>query len=500
MTSVLALDCSTTAAKAVAFDPEGRAIATGRAKLSRSSPQPGWGEQHADSWWKAASTALRDVTEQLASMGMDAPAGLSITHQRETFVCLDADDREVRPGILWLDTRAHKQIAAFGSPDLHRISGKPPGTTPSIYKLLWLKENEPEAYARTAKVFDVGGYLVYRLTDEFATSAASADPLSMLDMATLTWSEELLTMAGLTLAQVPRIVAPGTVIGRVTAAASASTGLPVGLPIVAGAGDGQAAGLGAAVVATGNAYLSLGTSLTLGVHSPAYRTSNAYRTLSSPVAGNYTFEGLVASGALSIAWFREHIAQLEDTPSADASLGELAAGVPAGSRGLLFLPYLTSAETPYWDAAARGAFVGLGDYHGLGDMARAIFEGLGLEIRLLVEAIEAETDTPIKRLTAMGGASQSDVLMQILADILQRDIRIAAETETVALGAGILAAFGVGFEGQTNIDVIAERMTDVARVYSPSVDMDETYTALYGVYKTLYPNLKDAFAGLSRFR
>lgn len=500
MASILALDCSTTAAKAVAFDADGRAIATGRAKLSRSSPQPGWGEQHAESWWKAASIAIRDVMAQLADLGEEPPAALSITHQRETFVCLGADGVEVRPGILWLDTRAHKQIAEFGSAEVHRVSGKPPGTTPSLYKLLWLKENEPEAYARTAMVLDVGGYLIYRLTGEFATSAASADPLSMLDMATFTWSDELLGMAGLTSSQVPRIVAPGAIISQVTAQAAAETGLPEGLPIVAGAGDGQSAGLGAAVVAPGNAYLSLGTSLTLGVHSPEYRTSNAYRTLSSPIAGNYTFEGLVASGALSITWFREQVAQLADTPSADASLGDLAASVPAGSRGLLFLPYLTSAETPYWDASARAAFVGLGDYHGLSDMARAIFEGLGLEVRLLVEAIEEETGTPITDLTAMGGASQSEVLMQILADILQRDVKIAAETETVALGAGILAAFGVGFEGQTDIGEIARRMTGVSRVYSPADDMEETYSALFAVYKTLYPNLREAFEGLARFR
>jgi xylulokinase len=500
MTSVLALDCSTTSAKAVAFDPEGQAIATGRAKLSRSSPQSGWGEQHAESWWKAASTAIREVIRQLEILGEVAPSAISITHQRETFVCLDADGREVRPGILWLDTRAHKQIAEFGSPEIHRVSGKPPGTTPSLYKLLWLKENEPDAYARTAMVLDVGGYLVYRLTGAFATSTASADPLSMLDMASFAWSEDLLSMASLTASMVPALVAPGSVIATVTVSAAAETGLPVGLPVVAGAGDGQSAGLGAAVISPGNAYLSLGTSLTLGVHSSEYRTSNAYRTLSSPIAGNYTLEGLIASGALSIAWFREHVAQLADTPSADASLGELAASVPPGSRGLVFLPYLTSAETPYWDAAARGAFVGLGAYHGLGDMARAIFEGLGLEIRLLVEAIEQETSIPLTGLTAMGGASQSDVLMQILADILQRDVKVAAETETVALGAGILAAYGVGFEGQTDIAAIASRMTGISRVYSPDTSTGETYSALFAVYKTLYPCLKEAFSGLAQFR
>lgn len=500
MTSVLALDCSTTAAKAVAFDPDGRIIASSRARLTRSSPQPGWAEQSGENWWHASSSALREVTTQLEALGEDPPQALSITHQRETFVCLDSAGDEVRPGILWLDTRAHRQIAEFGSREVHRISGKPPGTTPSLYKLIWLRENEPEALDRTAMVLDVHGYLVHRLTGRYATSTASADPLSMLDMETFAWSEKLLALAGLTVAQVPELFPPGSIMSHVTPAAAAETGLPVGLRVVAGAGDGQCAGLGAAVVSPGDAYLSLGTSLTLGVHSDDYRTSQAYRTLSSPLAGSYTLEGLVASGALSIAWFREQVAQLADTASADQSLSALAETVPAGSRGLLFLPYLTSAETPYWDAAARGAFVGLGDYHGLADMARAIFEGLALETRLLLEAIEADTQNEITGVTAMGGASQSALLGQIIADVLQRDIAVASETETVALGAGILAAYGAELEGQTDVAAIAARMSGVSTVYHPLASAGPLYDDLFAVYKTLYPRLRDAFGALARFR
>lgn len=500
MTSILAVDCSTTAAKAVAFDPDGRVIASSRARLTRSSPQPGWAEQSAESWWHATSAALREVMRQLTALGEEAPKALSITHQRETFICLDAAGEEVRPAILWLDTRAHAQIAEYGSREIHRISGKPPGTTPSLYKLIWLRENEPEALARTAMVLDVQGYLVRRLTGRSATSAASADPLSMLDMATFTWSDELLALAGLTASQVPELFAPGAVIATVTDEAAAETGLPIGLPVVAGAGDGQCAGLGAAVVASGNAYLSLGTSLTVGVHSDEYRTSQSYRVLSSPIAGSYTLEALVASGALSVAWFREKVAQLDDTPSADESLSALAATVPPGARGLLFLPYLTSAETPYWDASARGAFVGLGDYHGLADMARAILEGLALETRLLLEAIELDTRIPITSLTAMGGASQSALLVQTLADVLKREITIASQTETVALGAGILAAYGIRLEGQTDVAAIAARMTGTATIYTPDESSGALYDDLFSVYKTLYPNLKDTFAALARFR
>jgi xylulokinase len=499
MSCVLTLDCSTTAAKVVAFDADGRVLASCRNRLSRSSPEPGWGEQSAESWWQASAASFADVMRQLSEMGEDEPSGLSITHQRETFVCLDEDGVEVRPGIMWLDTRAHKQILEFGNDEIHQISGKPAGTTPSIYKLMWLRENEPEAFARTKMVLDVHGYLVFRLTGRYVTSTASADPLSMLDMKTFVWSPQLLELAGLTAEQVPELLAPGSILGAVSESSALESRLPVGMPIVSGAGDGQCAGLGAAVVEQGTAYLSLGTSITIGVNSKNYSTSRAYRTLASPQAGDYTLEALVAAGALSIAWFREHIAQLDETSNADEALSTMAETVPPGAHGLLFLPYLTSAESPYWDSQARGAFIGLGDYHGLADMMRAILEGLAMETRMLLEAIEEETQVPISRITVMGGASRSGILMQILADVFQRDFSVARETETVALGAGILAAYGVGLEGQKDLALIAERMTGLSGTYSPLVD-PAVYNKLFTIYKTLYPGLRETFAALAEFR
>src|SRR5690606_32659850 len=192
---VIAVDCSTTGSKAVAFDADGVAVAEARRPYARRSPHPGWQEQDAAHWWNATADAIRDVVTSLSS----PPMALGITHQRETFVCLDERGEPLRPAILWLDTRAGEQIARLGSPEVHRLSGKPPSTTPSLYKLAWLAEHEPDVLTRTALVLDVHGYLVQKLTGEVATSWACADPMSLLDMATFTWSPQLVTAAGLTL-------------------------------------------------------------------------------------------------------------------------------------------------------------------------------------------------------------------------------------------------------------------------------------------------------------
>ena len=173
---VIGVDCSTTAVKAIAFDADGVALAEGRAPLTRSAPHPGWGEQTAAGWWESTCAALRSLTGQLAAAGAGAPQGLAITHQRESFVCLDEQGDEVGPAILWLDTRAGDQIARFGSPEIHAISGKPPSTTPSLYKLIWLREHEPQRIAATAMVAETHAYLVHRLTGRWATSTWRTTP------------------------------------------------------------------------------------------------------------------------------------------------------------------------------------------------------------------------------------------------------------------------------------------------------------------------------------
>jgi xylulokinase len=257
---VIGMDCSTTATKAVVWDMEGNAVAEGRATFPLSSPEPGWGEQNAEDWWRSTRDALRQ-----AAGGVDANqiGAIGITIQRETFVCLDEHNRPVRPAILWLDSRAGKQVAKYGSDKVHELTGKPPNPTPGFYKMLWLRENEPESLDRAHKVVDVHGFLVHRMTNQWKTSWATADPLGLVDLRSFDWSDELLGMVGLTREQMAEIHPPGEVLGELADEVAAEVGIPPGTPVVAGSGDGQSAGLGANITRPGRAYLNLGTAVVL---------------------------------------------------------------------------------------------------------------------------------------------------------------------------------------------------------------------------------------------
>ena len=389
----MAIDASTTACKVLAFDRHGEAVATARTPITKASPGPGWQEQDPEAWWHGTCDALKRLMTEIPAGDV---AALGITHQRETFACFDRDDLPLRPAILWLDTRAADQVRRLGSPEVHRLSGKPPSTTPSLYKLAWLADHEPEVLHRAVMVADVHAFLARRLTGRWVTSWASADPLGIVDMRTFTYAPALLDLVGLEEERFPALVAPGTVVGGVTVDAAVATGLPAGLPVVAGAGDGQCAGLGAAVTEEGSACLNLGTAITLGRHATTYHTSVAFRTLASPLAGAWTLESTITSGALTLDWFRREILR-SGTEAAQRRLEQAAAGVEPGSEGLLFLPYLSRADTPYWDETARGAWVGLRERHGLPHMYRAILEGIAFELRMLLRMVDAELGIATRR-------------------------------------------------------------------------------------------------------
>src|SRR3954469_14092691 len=238
MAYVIGIDSSTTATKAVVWDRGGRAVAEGRAEFALTLPRPGWHEQDPEDWWRSCVTAVTQALESVDGADIEA---LCVTHQRETFACVDERGRPVRPAIVWMDVRATDQVAALGSEAIHRLTGKPPDTTPALYKLLWLREHEPEALARTRWVVDVNAFLVHRLTGFWRTTTACADPLGLIDMQRGDWSDDLLARVGLGGEQVPALVAPGEVIGEVSPAAAEQLGLAAGLPVVGGAGDGQGA-------------------------------------------------------------------------------------------------------------------------------------------------------------------------------------------------------------------------------------------------------------------
>lgn len=503
---LLTVDCSTTASKAVVFDSAGAVIAAASRPLELGQPQPGRYEQDAEQWWSATRDAIADV---VAQVGPQRISSLCLTHQRESFVCLDAAGVPLRPAILWADGRAGAQIAAFGSARIHELSGKPPDVTPAIYKLAWLREHEPAVLREADRVGDVQAYLAQKLTGRWATSPASADTLGLLDLRRLTWSEELLEIAGVRAEQLPQLVGAGQEIGPLLGPVAAQLGLS-GAPgaravsLVAGIGDGQAAGIGADVTQPGSAYLNLGTSMVLGVQTDRYQFDPAFRTLAGTVAGTYTLETILNSGAYLAGWFRDRFGVPELAGAPDPALEAAAAALPPGAEGLLTLPYWNAAQTPYWDADARGATVGWHGGHTAAHMYRSILEAVGFELRLHLEGLERVTGQPISTLRAMGGGSRSPLWTQIVADISRRSVLIGTQDEVSALGAAVIArAAGVdpaapATEGfGERITRAAAAMAGPSRTVRPRASVADHYDQLFAIYRRLYPQLRPVFADLA---
>jgi xylulokinase len=497
---VIAIDVSTTACKAIAWAPNGQPVAEGRAAYALLRPAPDWYEQRAQDWWEGVCTALRDLLRHISSQRVKA---ICVTHQRESFVPVDDTGHPLRNAILWLDERSRAQTARLartvGEERFHRLTGKPLTPNPSITKILWLQEHEPDIVTGASKLLDTHAFLVHKLTGAFRTSLASADPMGLVDLARGTWAPDLLDEVGLRWNQVAELASPGSLIGEVDAAAAAATGLPEGLPVVAGAGDGQCAGLGANALGT-RASLNMGTAITADLISPTYVTDRAFRTLGAPIAGEFCLETVIQGGVFTVSWFVEHMApDLHQTwlpLEAEELLEAAAAKVPPGALGLMLVPYWHHAMTPYWDAAARGITVGWTGAHGREHLYRAILEGLAFEQRLLMEGVQKATKGRLSTYVALGGGSRSDLWCQILADVIGLPIVRAGTSEATCLGAAILAAAAIDW--QPDVASTATAMTTTAERFEPDPERQGTYHKLYEeVYRHLYPALRSAIHRLT---
>lgn len=455
---ILAVDCSTTAGKAVAFEVDGTAVAESRQYLDLAQPRPGWFEQDPEQWWSACANALASVMALLHGW---EPVALCITHQRESFVLLDRQGDPVRPGILWVDARAREHAVRIGTSRIHGLTGKPPSPVPSLYKLAWLRDHEPESLARTATVMDVHGFLASRLTGRGATSTASADSTGLLSLTSRTWVDDLVEVAGLTPSQLPELVEPGAVVGGVSVEASRRTGVPAGTPVIAGAGDGQCAGLGTGAGGAAGYYLNAGTSLSLGLRQSEPDCGPGYRTFVSPVPGAYDLETLVPAAGLALTWL---VSSVLGGRHDAADLARAAAGVPIGSNGLAYLPGPTSADGD--GGGAPGRFTGNLDEQRPAVMFRAVVEGLAVEQLATVAGLPSARP-PLRQLHATGGLSKVPVFAQVLSDVLGCPVSVSREQEGTALGAAVVAAASPHVGIHRSLEEAVSRMTHTGAEYTP---------------------------------
>jgi sugar (pentulose or hexulose) kinase len=495
---VIGLDCGTTGTKAIAVDRKGNVAARAHEAIPLNSPQAHYYEQDPSDWWLSTQKALRTITRQIRPERISA---LAISNQRETFVPLDKEGKCLRPAIIWLDERCKDEVESFsetiGKSAIHRITGKPADYAPVVYRLAWMKNHEPKLFRKIGMICDVHTYIVWKLTNAFKTSWASADPLGLFDLRHKRWSPLILDALKLGEDQLPVAYRPGTILGRVSKEASKLTGLSTDISVVAGGGDGQAAGLGANALTPDRAYLNLGTAVVAGVYGKRYRTNKAFRTMSSCSASGYYYECSLRAGTFAIDWFIKSILKIDPTGQSDIyrRLEQEAQQIPAGSDGLLHLPYLCGVMNPYWDINARGAFVGLSSFHTRGHLYRSILEGVAFEQLFAVDAVEKNIGTRVNDFVVIGGGATNKLWCHILADITGRNICIPKNTEASGLGAAIAAVVGVGW--YRSFAEAASQMTGIKKIIKPDIKNHRQYQQLFTTYKSMYPRLKKSWMFLS---
>jgi sugar (pentulose or hexulose) kinase len=498
---VVGLDSSTTATKAIAWRCDGTIAGQGRSAIPLHNPAHNRYEQNSEDWWRSACDALCAMCRQVDAARV---AAVAISNQRETFVPLDENGKPVRPAIVWLDQRCQEEVAwltgRLGAERIHEITGKPPDLAPVAYRIAWMLRHEPDLFRRTRKFVDVHGYLAGRLTGEFKTSWASADPLGLFEMEKKRWSPEVIQALELEPDQLPEAVRPGTVIGAVSEAAADATTLLRGTPVVAGGGDGQAAGLGVNALDGARAYLNIGTAVVSGVYSREFRIGNAWRTMGSLTGDGYYFETSLRAGTFLIDWFvREVCGAVGESAALLKELEAEAATIAIGSDGLLALPYWGAVMTPYWDPMARGCWIGLSGSHRRGHLYRSLLEGIALEQALVTRMIEEATGTAVREFVAIGGGAASDLWCQIMADAAGKLIRRSRKLEASSLGAAICAAVGAGLFANSQ-DAANALCDKVMRETEPAAESSKRYAELMGTYREIYGSLRGTFAGLAKFR
>jgi xylulokinase len=490
------IDAGTTGSKVALFDERGEMLGSGYSDYPSTHLHPGWVEQDVEAVWDGICAASRDARAK-ARIASDAIRSIGLSSQRGSFILLDEHERPLAPAILWNDSRAQEMepvLASRIAPERFRqISGMPISASWAIVKLMWLLRHRVDLMARVRYVCNGQEYFLRRLgADALETDPSSLTLNGMLDIRALDWSDEICDAAGIDRRLLPPVGAPGAPVGRLSAAAAAQTGLPAGTVLCRGGGDQQCAAVGAGVIRQGLAEVTLGTSAMMVAHldDPSLVTGNAPYIGGHAIAGKWDAEGGAFSIGSCFKWWRDHFGQSEreqaarNGVSAYDLLVAAAEGVPTGSRGVIFHPFFAGQVTPYYDATARGAFLGLSFDHDRACLTRALLEGCACEVRFMVDGMDRDLAGGISELRMTGGGAQSAFLVQLNADILRRPIVLLRSHECTVLGAAILGTVGSGYH--RNIGEAVAAMVAASRIVEPNRATAEIYAELFEIFRQAY--------------
>lgn len=491
---LVAHDLGTTGNKASLHDDSGRLLSATTVTYPTRYAPGGVAEQDPHDWWHAVCAATRHLLAESETSPADV-AAVSFSGQMMGAVLLDAALEPARTSLIWADHRSGVQASqlqdAIGLEQGYRVTGHRLNPTYSLSKVMWVRDNEPDVFARVSRVCLAKDFVVHRLTGVLVTDPSDASSTNAYDQPRGCWSDDMLAAAGLGASLFPDIVPSITVAGGVTREAAAACGLLPGTPVVVGGGDGPLAAVGAGVVsAQAGAYVYLGSSSWVSLASPAPLYDPGMRTMTFDhvVEGLYVPTATMQAGGGSLHWAADVLAPGDDGDRF-RRLVEAAETASASQDGLYFLPHLLGERSPYWNPSAKGAFVGLARHHGPQHLTRAVLEGVAFNLATCVEAFRA-SGAAVDRLDAIGGGAASDIWLQILADVWGATVRRRTIVEEAnSLGAAVTAGVGVGL---LDFDV-APSLSDVTAEFDPDPARHAAYAQHHAQFLDVYSRLEPWF-------
>jgi xylulokinase len=508
---VLAIDLGTGGPKVAVVSTTGRIVAHAAEPVALYLFEGGAAEQDPDEWWSAICSASRRALEA-AAVPPEAMIGVGCTSQWSGTVAVGADGVPLMRAIIWMDSRGNKAIRKVAGGPVNvlgydprkilrwvQVTGGAPGLSGKdpVSHILYIRDAHPDVYDATATFLEPVDYLNLRMTGRTCASFDSIAAHWVTDNRTIdrvTYDPRLLEMTGLERAKLPDLVAPGTIVGQLTAEAAADLGLPVGVPVAAGSGDVHSAVFGSGAVADFEAHLYIGTSSWISAHVPFKKTAPTSNVASIPaaLAGKYLIVDEHETAGACLTFLRDNLGFADDFEAMNAMVDTVA----PGSGRVLFTPWLNGERSPVDDHTIRGGFHNLSLSTTRAQMVRAVYEGVAFNSRWLLEAVEKFADRRFDSLAFIGGGANSDQWAQIHADVLGREIRQVTDPVLANVrGAGLLALVALG---RTTVGEIPS-MVEVRRTFQPDRSTAAEYDTLFNEFVTLYKQTKGIFKRLNRF-
>lgn len=505
MSYVIGVDCGTSGTKTVLFDEKGTVISSATVEYPMYQPKNGYAEQDPADWADAMISTIRTV---MSKSGVDKEdvKGVGISGQMHGLVMLDKDNKVLRRSIIWCDQRTAAEVeemnSKLGREKLIGITANPALTGWTAAKILWVRNNEPEIYDKCRHILLPKDYLRFILTGEYATEVSDASGMQLLDVPNRCWSKEVCETLDIDMSMLGKVYESCEVTGQVTEAMAEKTGLKAGTIVVGGAGDNAAAAVGTGVAVDGKAFTTIGTSGVVFAHTSRISIDPKGRvhTCCAAVPGCWHVMGVTQGAGLSLKWFRDNFCSAEKETAKYMGVDEYylmdkeAMTVPTGANRLLYLPYLMGERTPHLDPDARGVFFGLSAMHTKKDMLRAVMEGVSYSLRDCVEVFR-EMNINVSDMMACGGGGSSPLWRQMLADVYNCPVKTVRSKEGPALGAAILAGVGTGL--YPSVQAACDAMIRLNPAQEPIPENVPRYEAVYQVYRSLYPAMKDRFQALA---